>query len=72
MIGGCRLRCPPAMAITALGRACVRGGTSAGPLGSSLGSRTKKKAVDVGFQVVHPAGQYSKKCPQVVRSVEED
>jgi len=42
--------------MTALGRACVRGGTNAGPLGSSLESRTKRRAVDVGFQVVPPGG----------------
>jgi hypothetical protein len=44
-----------AMAMTALGRACVRGGTNTGPLGSSLESRTTKRVVDVGFQVIPPS-----------------
>jgi hypothetical protein len=40
------------LAMSAFGRACVRGGTHTGPLGSGLESRTTKRPVDVGFQVV--------------------
>jgi hypothetical protein len=36
--------------MTALGRACVHGGTNKGRLDSSLESRTTKGPFDVGFQ----------------------
>jgi hypothetical protein len=55
-VGSERRRGRRTLAMTALGRARVRGGINTGPFGSRLESRTTKRAVDVGFQVVPPGG----------------
>jgi hypothetical protein len=54
-----------AMATTALDEFVSNAGPMRGHFGSSLEPRIEKRAVDVGFQVVHPTGQYSKKYPLV-------